>query len=410
MSTLLRGVTLNGEKTNILIDNGRFEAIGVCNGAQAGETVDAEGLAILPAFYNTHTHAAMSLLRGYADDMPLREWLQEHIWPYEDKLTADDIEKGSRLAVREMASSGTVFFNDMYFEVERTVKAVAESGMRACIGITVMENHSKALEYGKREFVRQWKDPTGGRIQLAIAPHAIYTVGEEKLRSSAEWARLNGLKIHIHLSETLQEVQDCLKEHGTTPVRYLDSIGFLGSDVVAAHCVHVDSEEWDILAERGVTISHCPCSNMKLGSGRFPYEEAVRSGAKVSLGTDGCSSNNNLDMREEMKFAALLAKAVSAGKGDSLENVGDPSLLPAGEVLKWATVNGAEAFGIDGGTVAEGKAADCLLVTLGDPRLTPGHNLVSDWVYAADAGCISAVMCAGKFIYQETVKQTRTDK
>ena len=179
MSILLRGVTLNGVRTNILIDNGRFEAIGVCDGAPAAETVDAGGLAILPAFYNTHTHAAMSLLRGYADDMPLQKWLQEYIWPYEDKLTADDIEKGSRLAVKEMAASGTVFFNDMYFEVERTVKAVDESGMRACIGITVMENHSKALEDGKHEFVRQWKDPTGGRIQLAIAPHAIYTVGEK---------------------------------------------------------------------------------------------------------------------------------------------------------------------------------------------------------------------------------------
>lgn len=401
MNLLIKNVLLRTGRTNILIEGSRFSKIGVPSDFSAAEVIDAEGLAVLPAFYNTHNHAAMSLLRGYADDMPLQKWLQEYIWPYEDKLTADDIERGSELALREMISGGSVFFNDMYFEIERTIGLVDRIGTRACIGITVMENHSLAVEDQKRDFVDHFVDPTGGRIQLAIAPHAIYTVGREKLIRSAEWARNKGLKLHIHLSETAGEVESCLKEHGMTPVRYLDSIGFLGDDVVAAHCVHIDEEEWDILAERGVTVSHCPCSNMKLGSGRFPYELAIRSGARITLGTDGCSSNNNLDMREEMKFASLLAKCVSVSSDGTMSNTGDPTLLPAETVMEWATVNGARAFGIDAGEIAEGKVADCILVDLGAERMNPCHNLVSNWVYSASSDCVRTVICDGKIIMKK---------
>ena len=398
MSILVRNVRLSGGLTNIFIEGNRFKAIGVPDDFPAGQIIEAEGLAILPAFYNTHTHAAMSLLRGYADDMPLQKWLQEYIWPYEDTLKPRDIERGSEIALKEMLRGGTTFFNDMYFDIEKTISLVDRLGLRACIGITVMENHSLAVEDQKRDFVDNFIDPTGGRIQLAIAPHAIYTVGREKLVRSAEWARDKGLRLHIHLAETAQEVRDCLREHGTTPVRYLDSIGFLGSDVVAAHCVHVDEEEWDILAERGVTVSHCPCSNMKLGSGRFPYELAIRSGARVTLGTDGCSSNNNLDMREEMKFAALLAKCVSASGPEELSNTGDPTILPAETVLQWATVNGAQAFGIDAGVIEEGKIADCILVDAGTENMVPCHNLTSNWVYSASSDCIRKVICDGRVI------------
>lgn len=401
MNLLIKNVLLGTRRTNILIEGSRFSKIGVPSDFLAAEIIDAEGLAILPAFYNTHNHAAMSLLRGYADDMPLQKWLQEYIWPYEDKLTADDIERGSELALREMISGGSVFFNDMYFEIERTIGLVDRMGTRACIGITVMENHSLAVEDQKRDFVDHFVDPTGGRIQLAIAPHAIYTVGREKLIRSAEWARNKGLKLHIHLSETAGEIESCLKEHGMTPVRYLDSIGFLGNDVVAAHCVHIDEEEWDILAERGVTVSHCPCSNMKLGSGRFPYELAIRSGVRITLGTDGCSSNNNLDMREEMKFASLLAKCVSVSSAGTMSNTGDPTLLPAETVMEWATVNGARAFGIDAGEIAEGKVADCILVDLGAERMNPCHNLVSNWVYSASSDCVRTVICDGKIIMRK---------
>lgn len=401
---LISNVLLNGEPVDIYVKNGRFSRIcrhsGSSDGGTAacGAVLDATGLGILPAMYNTHTHAAMTLLRGYADDMALKKWLEEYIWPYEAGIKADDIARGSGIAIKEMVDSGSVFFSDMYFDIEGTIDAVDRAGMRAAIGITVMENHSKAVEEGKLDFVRHWQDPTGGRIQLVMAPHAIYTVGEEKLRRTAEFARKYGLKLHIHLSETVGEVKDCLREHGSTPVRYLDSIGFLGPDVIAAHCVHVDEEEWGILSERGVTVSHCPCSNMKIGSGRFPYELAIASGCRITLGTDGASSNNNLDLREEMKIAALLAKCVSASADGSILNYGNPELLPAGQILQWATVNGAEAYGIDGGVIAEGKVADAVLADMSDIRMNPCHNIVSNFVYSANSSCVRNVICNGKII------------
>lgn len=382
---LIKNVVLDDRRCNILVRDGRFACLDAAEGAEAEEVLDAGGAAILPAFYNTHTHAAMTLLRGYGDDNPLHVWLEEYVWPFEAKLGAADIRRGSELAIKEMIATGTVFFNDMYFFIDETIPLVESYGMRAAIGVTVMENHPQVLRDEKARRVREWRDTD--RILLTVAPHAIYTVGRETLIRSARLARENGRKIHIHLSETDKEVQDCIAQTGMTPVRYLDSIGFLGPDVIAAHCVHVDKEEWDILAERGVTVSHCPCSNMKLGSGRFPYELAIASGVRVTLGTDGCSSNNNLDMREEMKMAALLAKVT-----------GDAALLNAHQVLQWATRNGAEAFGFDAGVIAEGKLADAILVSMDGPKMQPCYNLISNWVYSADSSCIKHVICNGKVL------------
>ena len=384
-SLLIKNVSLNGRPANILVRGGRFLCLDAAPSAEAEKVIDATGLAILPAFYNTHTHAAMTLLRGYADDMPLHTWLQDWIWPFEDKMKAEDVRRGSEMAIREMVATGTVFFNDMYFDIDETIDEVKRAGIRAAIGITMMDNHPKVLREEKAVRIRNWKDSES--LRLTVAPHAIYTAGRETLLTAARLARENGLRLHIHLSETEKEIQDCIAQTGTTPVRYLDSIGFLGPEVIAAHCVHVDKEEWDILAERGVTVSHCPCSNMKLGSGRFPYELAIASGVRITLGTDGCSSNNNLDMREEMKTAALLAKVT-----------GDASLLSAPQVLEWATRNGAEAFGFDAGVIAEGKLADAVLVDLSNPKMQPCHNLVSNWVYAADSSCIKYVMCNGNVL------------
>lgn len=397
----ISNVELDGKRVDILVRDGRFvriAAAGTFPVPENADFVDASGKAILPALYNTHNHAAMTLVRGYADDMPLQKWLQEYIWPFEAGMTPEDIRRGSALAVREMIDSGSVFFSDMYFEIDQTIDEVVKSGMRAAIGITMMDNHSKAVEEEKLDFVKNWQDPTGGRIQLVMAPHAVYTVGSDKLVRTAEFARKHNMRLHIHLSETAVEVTDCLREHGMTPVRYLDSIGFLGPDVIAAHCVHVDREEWDILASRGVTISHCPSSNMKIGSGRFPYELAISSGCRITLGTDGASSNNNLDLRSEMRTAALLAKCVSVDGDGHLVNRGNPELLPAGLVMEWATRNGAEAFGIDGGEIAEGRVADALLVDLSSTRMTPCHNLISNFVYSADSNCISTVICDGHII------------
>ena len=387
-SLLVKNVLLDGARTDILIEDHWFRSLAAPAGTVADAVIDADGMAILPPFYNTHTHAAMSLLRGYADDMPLQKWLRDYIWPYEDKLTAADIREGSRLAVREMVKTGTVFFSDMYFDIEETIRIVQETGMRAAIGVTFVDAHTKSQQAEKLDLLSRWSDPSGGLITLTIAPHAIYTVGPDLLVRCSETARRLGLKLHIHLSETQKEVEDCLREQGTTPVRYLDRLGVLGPEVVAAHVVHVDEEEAEILAARGVTVAHCPCSNMKLASGVFPYARLRKAGCRITLGTDGDSSNNNLDMREEMKFAALLAKMSS----------GDPAAMPAEEAFAIATRNGAEAFGIDAGVIAEGKLADALLVRLDDERMLPCHHLLSNWVYAAGSSCIDTVICNGRIL------------
>lgn len=386
---LIKNVLHNNITTNILIEGNRFKNLNAPDSTCADTEIDATGMAILPPFYNTHTHAAMTVLRGYADDMALNEWLTEHIWPFEGRMTAEDMYLGTRLAVLEMIKSGTVFFNDMYFNIDITEQAVRELGIRASIGATIIGGHPLSIGEERYDIVRNWQNPTG-RIMLTPAPHAIYTVSEALLRSSYALAQETNTRWHIHLSETASEVQDCIKAHGTTPVRYLDKLGVLGPNVIAAHVVHVDDEEIGILKERGVTIAHNPCSNMKLSSGIIPYQKMMDAGLNITLGTDGCSSNNNLDMREEMKVAALLAKVSTQ----------DPACLPAAEVLKWATENGAKAFGIDAGVIEEGKLADALLVNLNNERMTPCHNLISNWVYAADSECIDTVICDGNILMQ----------
>ena len=388
-SILIKGVLVDGHIRNVLVEGKRFACLDAADGAEAETLIDGRGKALLPGLYNTHTHAPMTLLRGYGDDTPLEEWLNRYIWPREAGFGVEEFRRGYDIATREMASTGTVFFNEMYFGFEEAVAAVEASGLRACIGLVVLDGHPHSMTEESFSFLKEWRDPTGGRIQLAVAPHAVYTVGTEMLRRTARIARENGLRIHTHLAETRTEVENCVRAHGMRPVAYLDSLGLLGPDTVVAHCVQVNPEEADLLAERQVTISHCPCSNMKLGSGIFPYERLIRAGCRITLGTDGASSSNNLDLREAMKFAALLAKVG-----------GDPQLLPATQVLEWATVRGAEAFGIDAGIIAEGKLADCILVDLDNVKMQPCHNLISNFVYSADSSCIAGVLCDGKVIYQ----------
>ena len=387
---LIKNVLLFGKKKNVLIKGKRFASLSAPADATARKVIDGSGMAILPPFYNTHTHAAVTLLRGYADDMQLQQWLHQYIWPFEEKLTASLIRKGSRIAAREMIKSGTVFFSDMYFDIEETIDIVRKYGMRAAIGVTFVESHSKSQQAEKLEMLKHWVDPSEGRITLTVAPHAIYTVGPELLQQCSRTARDLGLKYHIHVAETRTEVEDCLRDHGTTPVRYLDKLGVLGPEVIAAHAVHIDEEEADILAARGVTIAHCPCSNQKLASGTFPYKMALKAGCRITLGTDGASSNNNLDMHEEMKFAALIVKGAS----------GDPQTMPAAEAMEIATRNGAEAFDIDAGDIAEGKLADAILIRLDDESMQPLHHLVSNWVYATNSSIIDTVICDGRILMQ----------
>ena len=392
MSILIKDVLLDNKKTDILIEENRIRKITQNITENADTIIDGRNKAVIPSFVNAHTHAAMTLLRGYADDMPLHKWLQEKIWPTEAKLTEEDVYWGSKLACLEMIKSGTTFFNDMYWHYHSTAKAVEESGIRASLSSVFIdlsdENKAKEqIELNKKLFEESRKYK---RVQFALGPHAIYTVSEKSLIWIKEFADKNNLKIHIHLSETEKEIQDCIKKHNMRPAEYLGSIGFLGESVIACHSIWLDSKEIDILKKYNVKVVYNPVSNMKLSSGIFPYEKIKNAGILAALGTDGCSSNNNLDMLEEMKFATLLQKL----------NSKNPSILPAKEVFDLATINGAKVFGIECGEIKEGKLADLLLIDLKNLQLNPQHNLISNLVYSANRNCIDTTICDGKILMQ----------
>ena len=390
---ILQSVLFQNEERDILISGKKFAKVTrelTPRDYENAEVVNCKGFAIVPPFYNGHTHAAMTLLRGYADDMPLQKWLTEYIWPFEAKLSAKDIEIGTRLAILEMIKSGTVFFSDMYWKREATMKVVKEMGIRATIGVTIAENLDTPEHIEENfKFLKDHRLESD-RVKLAVMPHSIYTVGEKMFKRCAKVANEENYVLHTHLSETVQEVKDCAKQYGCSPVELLAKWNVLGDHLVAAHCVHLSEYDMSLMAESGSAAILNPCSNLKLGSGIPKVNALLDSGMLVGLGTDGTSSNNNLDMHEEMKLISLLAKVESKkGRADA---------LPAGEALKMATSNPALAYGIPAGVIAEGFLADALLLDLKNERLAPNHNLVSNWVYAADSTAIHSVICNGKFV------------
>lgn len=392
---LLKDVILAGKKTDILITGDRISGIGNFREELPEKTVECHGKkAVFPAFYNHHAHMAMTLMRGAADDHELFRWLNEVIWPAEKNLTEEAVYWGTRLGILEMIRSGCVYFNDMYWCQLGAVKAIEDSGVRGCIGLL---NLSNGGENDPRLHNRQlWerREDLGERITLSLAPHAIYTVPEEELKKTAEDSQKYSLPIHIHASETLREVEECRKAHnGLTPIAYLDKLGLLHEKTFLAHAIHLTDEDFAIVKEKRCILVHMPISNMKLASGAFRMDKALKSSCRIALGTDGASSNNNLSMLEEMKFAALLAKHSS----------GDPELLKAEEIFHIATGEGAGFAGVDAGKIAEGKKADLFLADLESPLLTPGYNLISDLVYSADTSVIDTVFCNGKILMENRI-------
>lgn len=387
---VLKSVMFQGQVQDILISGKKFSKVNrplTPKDYDKAEVVDCSGLAILPPFYNGHSHAAMTLLRGFADDMPLQEWLQNHIWPFEGKMTPKDIEIGSRLAVLEMIKSGTVFFADMYWHREQTMKVVKEMGIRATIGVTFAQGlmSDEAIE-NNFKFIKDHKFESE-RVALAVMPHSPYMVGEALFKRCAKIAREEEMILHTHLAETKKEVSDCKKQYGCTPVELMDRYTVLGGNFVAAHCVHMNDSDMTMMAESSSAAILNPCSNLKLCSGIPKIPKMLESGMLVGIGTDGASSNNNLDMHEEMKLTSLLTKVSSGAEK-----------LPAEEALKMATSNVAIAYGVPAGVIAEGFLADALLVDLKNERLNPCHNLVSNWVYSADSSSIHSVICNGQFV------------
>lgn len=379
----------------VVIENGLIKEVGRSTGSTADKVIDAGGCVVMPGLINTHCHAGMTLFRGYADDMHLKEWLEDRIWPAEAKLTEDDIYIGSLLACLEMIRSGTTSFADMYIHMDRVAQAVKESGIRAALSYGMIDfgNKEKAdaeLKEGGR-FVSLWNGKADGRITTMYGPHAPNTCSREFLIRVKEQAVKDNVRIHIHVLETEAELNYMKGNFGMCSIHFLKDIGFWGTDVLAAHCVWLSDGDIKILAEHGVNISHNPVSNMKLASGIAPVAKLLASGANVCLGTDGCASNNNLDMFEEMKTAALLQKVGTM----------DPTALPARQVLEMATVNGAKALGIKSGALKEGYNADMIIVDMRKPHLTPLHDVASQLVYAASGKDVRTTIVAGKVLMED---------
>jgi 5-methylthioadenosine/S-adenosylhomocysteine deaminase len=361
--------------------------------------LDAAGKIVLPGYINTHTHAAMTLMRGYADDMPLDKWLQNKIWPFEAEINAEDIYWGTALALIEMIKSGTTTFSDMYFAMDRVGEIVSESGIRAVLAAGLIEANDG--QQGLKEALDFALDHNGiaeGRIKTMLAPHAPYTCGRNYLEQIKELARENNLPVHIHLSESRKEVNDFLEKYQSSPVKYLDDFDFFDNHILAAHCVHLEPGDLEILKERRVQVAHNPMSNAKLANGIAPIKLYLDNEINVSLGTDGVSSNNSLDMLKEAKMASYLQKI----------KYSDPTALVAAEILEILTINGAKALALNKvGLIKEGYQADLQLIDVENSSFFyPHHNNLSNLFYAADSSGVDTVIAAGQILMENKELKT----
>jgi 5-methylthioadenosine/S-adenosylhomocysteine deaminase len=382
----------------VVVDGPEIVFVGAAAAAPtepADQVIDARGCAVLPGLVNAHTHVSMTLLRGYADDMGLQEWLERKIWPAEMKLRPEDVYWGAMLGIAEMIRGGVTTFSDMYHYFSAVADAVVESGIRGCVSGVLLGILPTAEEDLRRavEFTAEMKRKAHPRLVPMLAPHAIYTCPDPLLVRVAEAAAELGVRLHIHVSETEKEVADCIAEHGETPVQHLDRLGFLKVPVEAVHCVHLNDEDIAILAQREAGVVLCPTSNMKLASGFARTSDLLAAGAHVGLGTDGAASNNRLDMLGETKMAAVLEKG----------RTGSPEALGAADALALATRGSATALGLDGqvGILAPGMRADVIVVDLQRPHLQPHHSVLSHLVYSARADDVRDVVIDGEIVMRD---------
>ena len=389
------GVTL--ENHAVAIDAGRIVALLPAEEArlrfQARDTLRLAQHCVLPGLVNLHTHAAMSLLRGYADDMALMDWLSQRIWPAEARYVSTAfVRDGTLLACAEMLRGGITCFNDMYFHPEAAAEAVLRMGMRAALGVLAIEfptaYAADADDYLAKGLATRDALRDEPLISFCMAPHAPYTVSDTSFERIATLSAQLDLPIHLHLHETLGEIQDSVKQYGVRPIQRLHRLGLLGPNLIAVHAVHLDADEVDLLAEQGCSIAHCPTSNLKLASGIAPVAAMSRRGLRIGLGSDGAASNNRLDLFREMNHAALLAKVDS----------GDATVLDAHSVLRMATLDGAAALGQEQriGSLLAGKQADLCAVRLDDPSLLPCFNPAAHLVHVAGREHVSHVWVAGE--------------
>jgi 5-methylthioadenosine/S-adenosylhomocysteine deaminase len=401
-----RGALLEGYA--IAIDRGVIRD--VLPAAEAGRRYSArrsERLTdhlVMPGLVNAHTHASMALLRGVGDDLPLQRWLAERIWPLEQALVGEEfVQDGARLAAVEMLRAGVTTCSDMYFYPDVVARALTSAGMRAVVGIIAIE-FPTAYAVDAEDYLRkglQARDALRDepRVSFTLAPHAPYTVSDATLSRVAVLAEELDLPVHMHVHETAHEVEESIERHGVRPIERLGRFGLLSERLIAVHAVHLTEAEVALLGRVGASVAHCPVSNLKLASGMAPVSAMLAAGVNVALGTDGAASNNRLDMFDEARFAALLAKAVS----------GDATMLPAASALECATINGARALGLDKriGSIEAGKEADLVAVELSSPEVSPLFDPVSHLLYAGGREHVTDVWVAGRHVVQ--TRQLVTD-
>jgi len=364
---------------------------------KASKIIDARGGIIMPGLINTHTHASMTIFRGLADDLPLMTWLNNHIFPAEAGLTPEKVRDGALLACAEMILSGTTCFCDMYLFEDHVAQAAKEAGMRAVVGEVLYDFDSpnygvleKGFAYSEMLIEKYRNDPL---INIAVEPHSPYLCAPELLERASLLAQKNDLQLVIHVSETKSEVSQIKKKYGLTPVGFLAGLGVLSPNMLACHCVHLTEDDIALLKKHDVKVSHNPESNMKLASGIAPMPELLKKGVCIGIGTDGCASNNNLDIFHEMSMAAKLGKI----------HARDPAAMNAGSVLRMATIDGARALGLSGitGSLEPGKKADIIILDTKKPHLTPMYNPASHLVYAARGSDVLTSVINGRLVMEE---------
>ena len=383
--------TPNGDLYYIAVEDNKITYVGkdMPENMQDAEIVDGKGKLATAGMVNTHGHVSMTLLRSYADDMELMDWLQNKIWPIEDKMNAQDIYWGAMLGIAEMLKGGTTCFADMYAFMEDVARACAETGIRAnlCRGLIGVAPDKDVKLAENNVLAANWQGYDNGRIRISYGPHAPYTCPVDYLEKVIKAAADHEAEIQMHLCETKFEVDTCMKEHGLTPIQLMDKLGMFDLGTIAAHCVHLTDNDMEIMAAKKVRVAHNPQSNLKLASGIAPVAQMLEKGICVGIGTDGASSNNNLDMLEECRAAAMLHKATNF----------DPLAVPAQKAWEMATVDGAKTLGFDNlGLLEAGQLADIVLWDMHKPYWYPRNNKLSLLVYAASANDADTVIVAGK--------------
>jgi 5-methylthioadenosine/S-adenosylhomocysteine deaminase len=389
------------EAADLAIDNGKIVGVGrVPQGFAPDRVLAGRDRIVLPGLINTHTHLSMTLMRNYADDLPFWPWLMERIKPLEDHLCADDVRVGARLGLAELISSGTTCFHDMYFFMDQVAEEVARCGLRARLCGALFDNSGQGeqLLEAAVDLHERWQEGADGRVTVGLGPHSPYLCSREYLQEILEEAERLDCGLHIHVAETEREVAESRERLGLTPVQLLAELGCFRVPVVAAHGIYVDATDRRLLREGGVSIAHNPGSNLKLANGIAPVQTLLEQGINVSLGTDGAASNNNLNLFEEMHLAALLQKWLRR----------DAEALPARQVLRMATIQGARALGLEAqiGSLEIGKRADLIMIDAAQPHLAPRHDPIALLVYSAQAADVCTVMVDGKVLLEDRELKT----